>query len=364
MTPILIEEYGGRRRPATLVARIATGSQGDVWTIDRADGLLAKVLYPSYRPSLAERLDVLAAPPLAPAGNRDRRPARAAWPTGRAYDSADHSLVGFTMQHLARPAYFPLDALLLDDQRDALLPGSTWSWSVSVAIELARAVDDLGGAGVVLGDLAPRNILVTSDARVTLLDVDGWQLGRPGERLLPCPRSRPEYTAPELLDVPAGSVRAPSSDHWAVAVVVAQILLLGTHPFAGVRAGARPPYDEVANVRAGHCWLLGHEVTLRPRPPAIDALLTGEMKYLFDRALGEGRTRPHRRPTAARWVDALEHGRRNLVRCTRNARHVHLDTAPTCPWCELSDRGHERYPAPERTRPAPQAERTHDRRAR
>lgn len=348
VTDVVIEEFGGDRYPASLGARVGTvGSQGEVRTVSSAPDRVAKILHRSRRSLLAERLDVLTVPPLRRAAE-PAHPVRAAWPTGRVRDARDDTLVGFTMSYLTRPTYRPLESLLHDDRRTALLPASTWSWLVAVAADLAASVARLAALGVVIGDLAPQNVVVTGDAAVTLLDVDGWQV-RPvaGGAPLPCPFSRPEYTAPELADRPAGTVRPAAGDRWALAVVVGQILMLGTHPFAGIRADAAPPYDEVANIRAGHSWLLGHPVTL-PRPmPDVAALLTDETRHLFARAFESDVDRP----APDRWRDALDHTRRALVPCGRNRRHVYLSRAPRCPWCALADAGHDPFPATNRTVP-------------
>ncbi|MBL7252712.1 protein kinase domain-containing protein [Paractinoplanes lichenicola] len=284
-------ESDGRRRTVSLGARVGTvGAQGDVWRIVDAPGHVAKILRSSHRDRLDERLDALAA-------LRPTDPDRVAWPVARVLSPGDEALVGLAMPYLSPATHRPLTDVLRGPRKG---PDRTFA---TAAADLAGTLARLHRAGVVVGDLAPANVLTTRQARLTLIDADGWQLpGRPGRPPLPCPFSRDEYKAPELLGRPPGVARTDFSDRWALAVIVAE-LLVGLHPFAGVAPDAPPPYDEVANVEAGRCWLLGHPMTLPdagppPKPPA-------SVQRLFEACFGPGRTDPRHRPTASAWAYAL-----------------------------------------------------------
>src|SRR5262249_21360869 len=85
---------------------------------------------------------------------------------------------------------------------------ATWEWYVALAASVVATVDMVAARGHVIGDLAPDNLFVTADAHVAVVDVDGWQLARPGgSQPLPCPFSRPEYTAPAHLGGRGGGHR-------------------------------------------------------------------------------------------------------------------------------------------------------------
>jgi DNA-binding helix-hairpin-helix protein with protein kinase domain len=343
---VIIEQPGGVHRTVRLGARVGTaGSQGEVREITGNATQVAKVLRESHRSRLIERLTVLGEPPWR-RGTGAPHPVPAAWPIDRVRRIDDGALIGFTMPYLRPPTHHLLVGLLDDNERNVRLPAAGWFWLAAAATNLARMVARLNQLGVVVGDLAPPNLFVTGGAKLTVVDVDGWQIRPPrGGEPLPCPFSRSEYTAPELLDQPAGTVRRASSDRWALAVVTAQILLMGTHPFAGVPAGGSPPYDEVSNVLARRCWLLGHQVIVPDGVPDITKLLPDDVRRLFDRCFDRGADRPDERPTPAMWATALVNVERDLVSCARNTRHVHLRTARHCPWCLLAAEGHDRFPA-------------------
>src|SRR5581483_11376743 len=114
--------------------------------------------------------------------------------------------------------------------------GFDWHYLVATGANLALAVEILHDADVVVGDFNERNILVSGEARVTLIDCDSMQITDPAtEEKFLCPVGRPEFTAPELINADwRKTVRAPSSDLFALAIHLHQLLLEGSHPYDGV----------------------------------------------------------------------------------------------------------------------------------
>jgi len=337
----------GGRSPGELGEQIGSvGSQGSVWTLRGRPGEIAKVVHRAAGDDLRRRLTAMLASP-AQWTRRDGR-LLVAWPSAEVRRRDDDRLLGYAAPRLATPHFADLPVLFNPAARRRMLPAATWSWWLTVAEQLARAVHAVHQQGHVLGDLAPANLFVTADATVTLIDADGWQLRDPaGGPDLPCPFSRPEYTPPELLG--AGPARRdPAGDHWALAVLVAQILSLGFHPFGGVPATAAGPVEEIDNVRARLCRALGAPVRAPAAAPPT-TLFAGVLRQRLSEALDAGHDEPAARPQPLTWAAALSRSRRELVTCRVSGSHVHLREPGGCPWCAMVAAGaRDPFPPPER----------------
>lgn len=213
--------------------------------------------------------------------------------------------------------------------------GFTWRYLVRTAANLAQVTHVLHQAGTVIGDFNESNVRVTREARVTLLDCDSMQITDPdtGERFL-CPVGRPEFTPPELLEADwKTTVRRPSSDLFALAVHLYQLLLEGEHPFRGAWSGAgdKPPAPDLA--RQG-MWAHDRHGQLHPRPSAIGiSLLPDAIVEMFRRAFEEGAVDPAARPGALEWQLALTNLQTRLRECGTNKAHIYDGDLRSCPWC-------------------------------
>src|SRR5262249_2006758 len=121
--------------------------------------------------------------------------------------------------------------------------GFDWRYLVRTAANLAHTTHVLHAAGGVVGDFNEANTRPSREprreARVTLLDCGSMQIRDPvsGEWFF-CRVGRPEFTPPELVRADwASTVRHPSSDLFALAIHLYQLLLEGEHPFRGVWRG-------------------------------------------------------------------------------------------------------------------------------
>ncbi len=215
--------------------------------------------------------------------------------------------------------------------------GFTWEYLLRVAVNLCRVTESLHAAGYVVGDFNERNVLVHSNALVTMVDCDSMQVPRPDGPPFLCEVFRPEFTAPELLHVNLSrEVRAPSSDLFPLAIHIYQLLMEGRHPFAGIwhGRGDKPERQELA---AKGLFVQIHDTSLGPQagtPPF--EIFPPEVRHLFMRAFVDGARHPQDRPTAAEWRAQLEALGATLVTCGRHRDHrypSHL--GGSCPWCEL-----------------------------
>ena len=88
-----------------------------------------------------------------------------------------------------------------------------------------------------------RSVSVGDDALVTLMDTDSFQVRDPQNGVIyRCHVGTPEYTPSELQGRDFASVdRAPEHDLFGLAVLIFQLLMEGTHPFAGTFQGRGEP---------------------------------------------------------------------------------------------------------------------------
>jgi hypothetical protein len=218
------------------------------------------------------------------------------------------------------------------------------------ARNLAAAFHELHEAGFVVGDVNESNILVGEDGRVTLIDTDSFQVRDPvsGE-VFRCPVGRPEFTPPELREHRFAEVdRAPEHDRFGLGVLVFQMLMEGTHPFAGRWRGEGEPPPVEERIAAGHFPYAGLPgVPLEPArtAPPLEVLDPG-VRDLLARCFVDGHRDPAARPGADEWRDALAAAEGALVACGRNEQHLHGAHQDACPWCERARRLEGRDPFP------------------
>lgn len=331
------------RRQVNLGGPLAEGGQGIIFEV-RGD---ARVVCKRYKESelaedasLPERLQaMLRLQPAAEWSDPDRSEVMLAWPIDTVYE--DGRFVGFLMPRID----WGRSARLLrvwdpSDREEAEAPNEwlrdlQWCDLVTTGANLASGLEALHAAGVVIGDFNDANIAVTPEGRVTFFDCDSMQLfDEAGGRQFLCRVTRPEFTAPELLGQNLRATWRPrSSDLFALAVHLHQLLLQGEHPFRGQWNGAGDPPREQVLARQG-LWIHAGFPELSPRPSAVGLeLLPHEFGTLFYRAFVEGAEDPERRPSATEWADALDALRSDLVQCRAVDHHWYASSYSQCPWC-------------------------------
>ena len=331
--------------------KLAAGGQGEIYALTAQPQLVFKQYRPAVLdsdPALEQRLRVMVAHP--PAHWREASGhVLLTWP--QEVVTLNGRFSGYLMPAAGTGSTVNLhQATNPTDRRAATgatswLTRFTWQYLVRTAANLAQATHVLHQAGIVIGDFNESNILVTRQARVTLLDCDSMQITGPATQRFLCPVGRPEFTPPELLGKDwHTTVRHPSSDLFALAIHLYQLLLEGEHPFRGSwhGPGDKPPAPILA--RDG-IWAHQARGPLAPRPAAIGiSLIPPSLQDMFRRAFEDGATHPAARPTASQWQHALTQLDASLRQCPANSTHFHACPSPACPWCTHP-------PSP---RPAPQ----------
>src|SRR5215510_805139 len=133
--------------------RIGVGGEGEVYDIQDSGDLVAKIYHEPPPPEKAEKLVALSR-----LGN-DRLFNLSAWPVDVLRDAPGGEIVGFVMKKISGAE--EVHALHSPKSRLQKFPEASWSFLIYVAANIARAVAAVHEHGYVIGDLNPKNILVT-----------------------------------------------------------------------------------------------------------------------------------------------------------------------------------------------------------
>ena len=240
------------------------GAEGSVFLLPSVPGMVAKIFDAPSADNRRAKVETLISHPFydPPAADGHRRfPA----PQEILLDRATGEFVGHTM-HLIPNA----DAL--DEFFDPL--GKRYRGQLSFRVGLAISVAELLAEvsrhplEITLGDLKPQNILADDIGRVALIDLDSVQMTTIRGTTYLCPVRSEYYTPPEVYGMDLRQQRRePSTDLFALAVVIFQLLFGGYHPFAS----ANHP-DHVGLIMAGR---FPHVAGSPDRPPPEAPLFSG-----------------------------------------------------------------------------------------
>jgi DNA-binding helix-hairpin-helix protein with protein kinase domain len=258
-----------------------------------------------------------------------------AWPSALVRDIDRHNVIGYAMRRVGQPDFFPLGVLFSNPHRRQTMEEMSWRFLVGVSRNLACLAAALHERDLVLGDVSHANVVVSRDGYLTFLDCDSMQFVAPdsGERF-PCLVMTAEYAAPELLR--NGHVeRTPASDTFSLALLVCRLLLVGDHPFMGVRKSTSENDDSgtADNIREGYSYLVRPEEMGVPAQHFKPTLLPPALLDLAVRAFGDGHSNPAARPSAAEWLAALDDTEASLTVCRAERLHVFSGHLASCPWC-------------------------------
>ena len=333
---------------------LGSGGEGAVYGVRSHPDLVAKIYHSNRRTdAVISKLDVMINYP--PRTEDDRTGHLfVAWPRQLVYDTAS-DVIGFLMPKVEKTSS------LFEYYNPALrrrnAPHIHYANLCSVAKSLATALDRLHGSGYVVGDINESNAYITENEHVTLIDADSFQITdyqTTPHTIYRCLVGKPEYTPPELQGISFADVdRNIHHDRFALAVVIYQLLMEGTHPFRGIYTGAgEKPQVESCISRGYFLHSASRSVPLRPVPSAVEwNTLHEDIRALFRKCFDDGHSDPQARPAPRDWVDALDEAMRTMRQCARNASHWYFDKqspAPggaACTWCgRIANIGIESFP--------------------
>ncbi len=343
---------------------IASGGEARIYTVPGEPLFVAKIY---HKPSL-ERADklrlMLAQPPADPSTGQKHN--SIAWPADLLRSAQFRNRVhGFLMPRVTGMRRV-IDYFNPKTRRQEC-PLFNYFYLLRTARNLATAVRALHERGYVIGDVNESNILVSDRALVTLVDTDSFQVRAPEQgRVYRCRVGKPEFTPPELQGQNFSEMdRLPEHDLFGLGVVLFQLLMEGTHPFAGAYTGPGdpPPYEQrIAAGHFPHANRPGSPYNPSPAAPAF-GWLHPLVQSLFVRCFQDGHENPNARPDAPAWQEMLEIAEKSLAVCPANEQHVYSNHLDACPWCQRAKQLGGRDPFPsaaavkrgEHLKPAPRA---------
>ena len=319
------------RKPATEVAlgrEIAKGGEGRIHELEGKPGLVAKVYHQLPTSEKAAKLEAMVA------ARTEELIRVAAWPVELLRGSPGGPPIGVVMPRV--DDHKDIHLLYGPRSRLAAFPLAGWPFLIRAATNLARAFAVVHAHGHVVGDVNDRVALVSERALVRLIDCDGFQIQHRGKRF-PCDVGVLTHQPPELQGVKSfrGLVRSTEHDAFGLAVLVFQLLFMARHPFSGSygKAGDMPLERAIRE----HRFVYGAEAEargMRPPPASLDlSCVTRDVGRLFEQAFSP-RAPKERRPSALRWVEALDELGRLVQHCRTNPSHAYLK-GRTCPFCAI-----------------------------
>ncbi|MBD2665793.1 TPR repeat-containing protein [Richelia sinica FACHB-800] len=332
-----------------LSASLGRGGEACIYALATDENLVAKIYHQPTNTHIQKLLAMLANPPENPTANLGH--ISIAWPQEllKAADGSD-SVIGFLMPRIR--GMRPIMDFYHPATRRQHCPLFSYKYLLRTARNLATAFAALHASQYYIGDVNESNILVSDTALITLVDTDSFQVFDPeNDVVYRCPVGKPEFTPPELQNrVFAEYDRQSHHDLFGLAVLIFQLLMEGTHPFAGIFQGKTEPPPYEARISAGHfTYSRKHPVPYLPAPSAPPwEILHPSLQDLFIQCFEDGHDNPKFRPSAQTWFAALVEAEENLVTCGVNSQHRYGNHLDTCPWCERTVRLGGRDPFPSR----------------
>lgn len=200
----------------TLGKLLGEGGEGRVFEVVGQSNLVIKVLDSEHRTEHRRaKIALLTSRPLVARG--------IGFPIATVSND-DGEFLGYSMP---RASGRPLQATVM---RPARFRSTYPDWKkgdlVDICISFLEQVAYLHSLNILLGDINPKNLMVSANRDVWIIDADSWQLEG-----YPCPVGTPMFTAPTMKGEYADRLRTPAEERFAIAVMLFMILITGQHPY-------------------------------------------------------------------------------------------------------------------------------------
>jgi len=217
-TPLILE----LTKHVTLKEMISSGGEGAVYKTDRINKV-AKLYHDPTKRRIYEKVKFLASIDL----NLDS----IAKPEDLIYKK--NQFQGFTMRNLS--GYKTLFFITTPARNDFFQEPLTYKFLLRLAIKITDTIAKLHNLGIVIGDIKLQNIMVNSRGDICFVDIDSIQINSS----LLCHTRTFEYQPPETHKDTnfINKLRYWHYDAYSTAVLVFQLLTLGTHPYQARNLG-------------------------------------------------------------------------------------------------------------------------------
>ncbi len=263
----------------------------------------------------------------------------AAWPVALVFRGSD-DVCGLIMPKLS--AYEPLHHLYSPAQRKQKFPDKSWAFLLHVARNIASVFDVIHAHHHVIGDVNPNLVYVDGKGLIRLIDCDSFQISH-DQQVFGCDVGVPHFMPPELQHEASfrGLIRDINQDCFGLAMLIFHLLLMGRHPYAGVRADHSDRSLEQSI--AENAYAFADDAArrgLHPPPNSISpAILPPILRQLFSQAFVVTESPDQMvRPLPRQWMEALSLCQSDLQRCSQASLHTYWRGLSLCPWCEHQDR--------------------------
>ncbi len=176
---------------------------------------------------------------------------------------------------------------------------------LKLCVNIAAAVNQIHTTQkYVLVDLKPQNLLITSDGKVSVLDLDSIQISNGNTVVFPAQFATPEYVPVEANALnPARDLISNSWDCFSLAVIFYQ-LLFGLHPYAASFQGQYKDSATLADSIKNGLFVFGSKrnyIHIRPELHDNFTRIPTSLQNLFVKAFDAGHSTPKLRPSAGQW---------------------------------------------------------------
>jgi len=238
------------------------------------------------------------------------------WPIESIYDQ-NQRFIGFLM-----PLAFSGSEQLYELTRPAIAKRLQTGWGkfdrststgiekrLKVCVNIAIAIHSIHQSGkYALVDYKPQNILISSQGKISITDVDSFQIAENGVVLYHSEVSTPEYAPPECTKINPSQTLVPESwDRFSLAVSFYEILF-GIHPFVSTPGGQYLKATTIGEMIQKGLFVHGSKrnyLTVIPRIHDNFKLLPESIKQLFIKAFEDGHTNSKLRPSAEQWGQTI-----------------------------------------------------------